>query len=131
WAAMFGDGVWAFDGKSWRRADIDLPAAAKEITALAEDRGRLWAGTRQAGIWERRGRSWSNIVQPDEPISHNIQALAVYRDSLFAGTLEDGLAVRTPRGWGHFTSPQISSNAPRQMAVFHDCLYLRHGSGKL
>ena len=131
WAALFGDGVWAYDGESWTPVDLHLPLSAKEITALAAGRAAVWIGTRRAGLWELRGKTRIQHLQPDEPLDHNCQALAMYRGSLFVSTLEVGLAVRTSRGWGHFSPPQISSNAPRQMVVFQDRLYLRHGSGKL
>ena len=50
---------------------------------------------------------------------------------VFVGTLEDGLVVKTAQGWQHVTPPTLSSNAPRQMAVFRDALYVRNGGGQV
>jgi ligand-binding sensor domain-containing protein len=131
WAALFGDGLWAFDGQDWQPLSLDLPQRAREITALAEEGETLWIGTRREGLWQGRGRLWIQHVQHQEPVDHNCQALAMFDDRLFVSTLEDGLAVRTRQGWGHFRAPTLSSNAPRQMVRFGDTLYLRHGSGKV
>lgn len=131
WAALFGDGIWAFDGKSWQPLDVRLPAAAREITAMVEDAGILWVGTRRAGLWSYDGSVWKQSLQPDEPYNHNCQALIQFAGNLYVSTLEDGLVVRTPHGWAHVWAPTIASNAPRQMVVFGGALYLRHGSGKV
>ena len=131
WAALFGDGLWAFDGKEWQPLDIHLPAEAREITAMAatetpcgSERGEQDCGN----IGREPGRSH---LQKDEPTDHNCQALALFHGSLFISTLEDGLAVRTPTGWGHGRAALLSSNAPRQMVTFKDRLYLRHGNGRV
>jgi len=131
WAAFYGDGLWAFGGRTWRRLDLGLPAKAREVTALAMEASRIWVGTRREGVWEFDGLRWQQHLQPDEPYSHNCQFMAIYRDALFVSTLEDGLAVRTPEGWRHVVTPTISSDAPRQMAQFGDSLYLRHADGKV
>jgi ligand-binding sensor domain-containing protein len=131
WAALFGDGLWAFDGNTWEAVDLDLPAEAREITAMAGTDQLLWLGTRRAGIWEYDGRNWSQHLQPDEPADHNGQALALFDGQLFVSTLEDGLAVRTETGWRHAMDAALSSNAPRQMVSFRGTLYLRHGNGKV
>ena len=99
WAALFGDGLWTFNGKSWRPVNIGLPSGAHEITALAAHGSTLWLGTRRAGVWEYDGHSWTQHLQPDEPLNHNAQAFAVYRDRLFVSTLENGLAIRSAAGW--------------------------------
>jgi hypothetical protein len=131
WGALFGDGLWSYDGRRWRRQEVGLPAEAREITAMAGVADKLWVGTWRAGVWERLGGYWVQHLQPDEPISENCEAVAMFKGRLYVSTLEDGLAVRTLFGWGHFQSPRISSDAPRQMVVYRDTLYLRHGSGKV
>jgi hypothetical protein len=131
WAALFGDNLWAFDGKKWQPLNFALPVEAREITAMAANGNTLWIGTRRAGLWEYRSGTWTPHLQKDEPVDHNCQALALYHGSLFVSTLEDGLAIRTPTGWGHGRDALLSSNAPRQMVVFKDRLYLRHGSGRV
>lgn len=131
WAALFGDGLWTFDGKAWSAANVSLPDAARDITALADDGDRLFVGTRRAGLWEYDGKTWRQHLQPDEPAEHNAQALAAYNDSLFVSTLEDGLMVRTASGWKHLAAPELSSPLPRQMAAFQGRLYLRHSTGKV
>ena len=131
WAAIFADGLWTFDGKSWQRPKIDLPDQAREITALAESGGTLWLGTRREGVWSYDGKAWRQHLQPDEPYDHDCQALATYRGSIFASTLQDGLLVRSKDDWTRLVEPQISSNSPREMVEFQGLLYLRHANGKL
>lgn len=131
WAAMFGDGIWEYGGKSWSRVNINLPESAREITAMAADGDILWLGTQRETLWEYDGSKWRQHLQPDEPYDTNCQNMLSYKGSLFVSTLEDGLAVRTSGGWRHYNTPDISSNAPRQMVEFKDCLYVRHGSGKI
>jgi ligand-binding sensor domain-containing protein len=131
WAALFGDGLWAFDGKSWEPVDVGLPPEASEITAMAGTGQELWLGTRRAGIWEYDGKTWAQHLPPDEPFDHNCQALALYNGELLVSTLEDGLVVRTDQGWRHETEAVLSSRAPRQMVRFGGALYLRHGNGKV
>lgn len=133
WVALFGDGVWSFDGTGWHRLDLGLPPAARQITALIEDAHThvLWAGTRRAGVWERREGKWSQHLQSDEPYSHNVQAVRVFRDMLVVTTLEDGVVVRTASGWRHYGADELSSNLPRQMVEFHGALYVRYSSEKV
>jgi ligand-binding sensor domain-containing protein len=131
WAALYGDGIWAYDGHGWHRVDMVLPAEASEITALAEGQGALWIGTRRAALWEYCDHHWQHIVQSDEPPNHNCQAIAVYGEKLYVSTLEDGLAVRSQQGWEQVGTPTISSNAPRQMTMFGGQLYVWHGNGKV
>jgi len=143
WAALFGDGLWSFDGKNWKAVNINLPGAAREITALAGDNKTVWAGTRRDGLWEYDGKKWKQHVQGDEPFDHNAQYLINYRGVLFMTTLEDGLTARTGDGWKHYaeataanSSPithhsSLSSNAPRQMVEFKGVLFVRHGGGKV
>ena len=131
WAALYGDGIWAYNGHGWHPGEIDCPAEAREITALAEGHGTLWIGTRRAGLWQYRARTWKQVLQPDEPPNHNCEDLAFYQDRLYVSTLEDGLVVRGPQEWEQVVPPAISSNAPRQMVTFGGRLYVRHGDGKV
>ncbi len=130
-AAVFGDGLWAWNNRQWARVNIDLPTEAREITTLAGSLEHLWLGTRRAGVWEYAAGRWIAHQLPHEPINHNCQALRMVGDSLWVSTLEDGMAVRAPTGWGHYNAGAISSNAPRQMVMFGSALYLRHGNGKV
>ena len=134
WVALFGDGLWTWDGKVWKAANVGLPPEAREITALAAYGGTLWVGTRRAGVWQREGGKeglWAQHLQPDEPFDHNVQALAMQDGALLVSTLEDGLAVRDERGWRRETPSVLSSDAPRQMVGFGGALYLRHRNGKV
>lgn len=131
WAALFGDGLWEFDGAEWRRLEIGLPLRAREITAMTSHGTTVWLGTRRDGLWEYRDRRWTQHRHAGEPYDHNCQALALYRGQLLVSTLEDGLAVRAENGWRHLTAAQLSSDAPRQMVAFGPSLYLRHGSGRV
>ncbi|MFN3653492.1 MAG: hypothetical protein ACK47B_28265 [Armatimonadota bacterium] len=131
WAALFGDGIWAFDGAAWAPLDLKLPPEAREITAMLDDGATLWVGTRSEGVWSGVDGRWTQWLQPDEPIDHNVQALATYGGSLFTSTLESGLAAKTRYGWRRYGAGQIASDAPRQMVRFRASLYLRHGNGRL
>lgn len=131
WAALFGDGLWELEGQEWRRAPLELPPPAKEVTALAEDAASICVGTRRAGLWEYIEGAWRQHLQPDEPYDHNCQALSGYHGSLFAASLEDGLSALTGSDWSHLAAGTLSSDAPRQMAEFRGALYLRHGGGQV
>lgn len=131
WAAAFGEGILAFDGRSWSPVDIDIPESAKEITALAETGVSLWVGTRREGIWEYAGGRWTQHLQRDEPAFHNAQALCRFQGSLYVSTMDDGLSVYGSDGWSRVRNSAISSNAPRQMVAHNNVLYVRHGSGKV
>jgi ligand-binding sensor domain-containing protein len=128
--AIYGDGLWSFDGARWERAFGNLPAAAREVTALAVDgKGGLWVGTRRAGLFRCQDGNWTAFSQPDEPVSHNVQNMIEFQGVLWASTLDDGLVCRSGEGWKQFTTPILSSSAPRQMTVWKDRLYVRHGGG--
>ncbi len=126
--AIYGDGLWNFDGARWARA-FAVPESAREITALAGDGNVLWMGTRRAGIFRRQNEKWTPFSTSDEPFSHNIQALSQFQGVLWASTLDDGLICRSGAGWRHFSTPLLSSSAPRQMTVWKNRLYVRHGGG--
>lgn len=132
WAALFGDGLWAWNGQAWMRVFNGLPPEAREITALAQGPNEtLWVGTRRDGVFRQADGHWTHWVQPDEPPDHNAEAMAMYHGRLFVSTLEQGLTVRSPQGWTSVRAPTLSGDAPRQMAVFQDKLYVRQGSGAI
>lgn len=130
WAALFGDGLWKWNGARWQKLDLKLPPGAREITSLAQSRDEeiLWLGTRREGVWEYSQNQWRQHLQPDEPFAHNVQFLQTFRGALWAATLEDGLIVREASGWKHIGAGALSSNAPRQLAVFKGKLYVRHSN---
>lgn len=156
-AAMFGDGLWEYDGKKWRALNVGLPLAAREITAMIEDEKKhvLWIGTRREGVWrgDERAKTWTQHRQSDEPFNHNVQALIGFRGEMLMSTLEDGLVARGAKGWRHLVvAPHeyssagasrakgqssrdadavLSSVAPRQMIAWHGALYVRHGGGSV
>ncbi len=126
--AVYGDGLWRFDGKMWTRGPV-VPDEAREILSLAGDDKTLWLGTRRGGIFERTGETWKPLNLANEPFGHNVQNLAQFDGVLWASTLDDGLIARTGKGWRHVAPPQISSSAPRQMLEWRGKLYVRHGGG--
>ena len=126
--AVFGDGLWRFDGKSWTRGP-QIPDEAREITSLAGDAKNLFVGTRRNGVFERADESWKSHQLDGEPFNHNVQNLASFDGVLWGSTLDDGLIARTGKGWRHVSPPQISSSAPRQMSQWQGKLYVRHGNG--
>lgn len=131
WVAMFGDGIWEFDGDKWSSAKINLPPLATDITAIASNGTDLLIGTHHNGIWECSNGKWSPCLFPDEPAAGDFQVMQNYNGSLFISTLEDGLIIAQQNGWEYFGAPVISSNAPRQMVEFLNRLYVRHGNGKV
>lgn len=127
--AIYGDGLWRFDGARWTRETSNVPDEAREVTALSGTEQTLWLGTRRAGIWRRQNGKWTSFEQPGEPAAHNIQFLARFRGVVWASTLDDGLIYRGGAKWNHVTPPELSSPAPRQLFVWHDALWVRHGTG--
>lgn len=131
--AIYGDGLWDWDGARWKRAQRfgTLPPEAREITALAryDAAGPLWLGTRRSGVFRFRQGAWQACRQPDEPYNHNIQYLQSFNGALWASTLEDGLLLRQGKQWERATLPQLSTVAARQLAVFKNALWARHGDG--
>ena len=126
--AVYGDGLWRFDGKIWTRGPL-VPDEAREILSLAGDAKNLFVGTRRDGIFRRAGATWKPLISVDEPFVHNVQNLAEFDGVLWASTLDDGLIARTGKGWRHIGAGQISSSAPRQMLSWQGKLYVRHGNG--
>ena len=131
WVAMYGEGIWSFDGDSWERVELNLPREARAITALTANGSTLWLGTNREGVWEYDAGEWRQHLQPEEPMDHNTQALAAYRGAVFASTLENGVAARTSSGWKSYRAPEMSTSVPRQMVEFHGRLYVRQGGGKV
>ena len=130
---IYGDGIWSYDGGKWKKLYTESPTKAQQITALAYDPTKkvLFVGTRRAGVWMFNGKQWQQHLQDNEPYNDDIQSLISFQGNIFAGTLEDGLLEYTNNKWQHFDSAISSSNAPRQMAVFHDRLYVRFGNGNV
>ena len=65
-----------------------------------------------------------------EPADANAQAIAFFAGAMYVSTLRDGLVVRDASGeWAQLLPPTLSSDAPRQMLVFQNALYVRYGSG--
>ncbi len=126
--AIYGDGLWRFDGKIWARGP-QIPDEAREILSLAGDEKNLFIGTRRNGIFERDGEKWKPLNLDDEPFNHNVQNLIEFDGVLWASTLDDGLIARTGKGWRHISAGQISSSAPRQLLEWQNKLYVRHGNG--
>jgi ligand-binding sensor domain-containing protein len=133
WTALFGDGLWQFDGKQWSRVALTLPAPAREVTALAADDATkvLYVGTRHDGVWKYQDQQWKQWLAPDEPLGHNAQFITSYNGELWYSTLESGLCVRTAQGWKYFDGRQLSSPAPRQLVNFKGALWVRHGNGRI
>lgn len=120
----------------WTREAIALSeGAGEQITALAVAlNGPTWIGTRRAGLWKRTetGDPWQAIpASQSGPFGQDAQAMIRFHGDLYISTLEDGLVVRTADGWRHIAQGDLSGNAPRQMVIFQDTLYVRQGDGKV
>lgn len=134
WAALFGDGLWTYDGRQWSRPapGFAQAAPAKETISLAEQDGHLIIGTRRDGLWRETEGQWVSLGGDlrNEPFDHNVQAMQPFKGALYSSTLEDGLQVRAGDGWHHVLA-EMSSNAPRQLVEFGGELFVRHGGGKV
>jgi ligand-binding sensor domain-containing protein len=135
--ALFGEArLYGWNGHNWYSNPCDLSeGAGKEITCvLVLPAGTTCIGTRRHGLYFSNSTSapYQNISIPaKEPFSHNAQAMCSFQGKLYVSTLEDGLCVFSGKEWDHITVPDISLNAPRQMVVFRDRLYVRQGNGKV
>lgn len=131
--ALFGDGLWLTDGKKWQAAPAawQVPAEATEFTALVGDKFPTWLGTRRDGIWHYQNGAWRQHLPGNEPFDHNAQAMQIFKESLFVSTLEEGLMVRSGEGWQQVGLNFLSTVAPRQMAQWNECLWVRHGDGQV
>lgn len=132
--AVWGDNAfyrWRAGTKTWTREETGLPEeVGRQITVVEQSNGLFWVGTRRSGVWEGDTRTWKAVdTSLAGPYNHNAQAIATFRGDLFVSTLEDGLMVRTVNGWHCFRNGSLSSDAPRQLLVFGDALYVRHGNG--
>ncbi len=127
--AIYGDGLYEFDGAKWTRDKADVPETAREITSLAGDGKTLWVGTRREGVWRRQNEKWTQFVQRGEPFAHNVQFLTRFQGVVWASTLDDGLVFRSGAQWRHVAPPTLSSSAPRQGFVWKNTLYVRFGTG--
>jgi ligand-binding sensor domain-containing protein len=136
--ALWGDAALYHSRRpgAWTREDIALTEdAGKQITSLAVGpNGALWIGTRRAGLWERpvAGAKWHAVsLSRSGPFAHDAQAMTWFQGDLYISTLEDGLVVRRADGWQHIARGDLSGDAPRQMVVFQNALYVRQGDGKV
>ncbi|HEY3268365.1 MAG TPA: acyltransferase family protein [Armatimonadota bacterium] len=130
WAAVSGDGIWAFNGARWKPVDIGVPQSARDITGLAADAHTLWAGTRENGLWSYQDGVWSRVSSANEPDDHDIQSVADYHGDIVAAA-RGGVNIRRGGRWSHAGAPDLSTDAPRQAITFRGALYLRHGNGRV
>lgn len=128
--ALYGDGLWSYNSKSWKRLETNVPEQARQITCLAKLGNDLFVGSNH-GVWRFDGLSWSPEAVLAEPADHNCQYIFRYKGLLLFSTLDQGLVTLADEQWNQITAPTISSNAPRQMVEFQGMLYVRHGSGKI
>ena len=107
------------------------------VVVFADGTAARWSG---GGVWEpcaavlieAQTLPVGEMVPPNanEPADHNAQAVAFFGGTMYVSTLRDGSVTRDATGaWAQVLPPTISSDAPRQMLVFGDALYVRHGSG--
>ncbi len=106
-----------------RRPDSTAPAASPGTSTAPNTAG-----------------AWTRLSDPGALPAGNIQALALYQRRLVASTFDQGIlvspAVISPGGagaaaWQKVCSPEISSDAPRQLAVWRRRLLVRHGDGRV
>jgi ligand-binding sensor domain-containing protein len=84
------DGLWLRSGaRSWKKAALAGPPS-NDISALASDGERLWAGTFDNGLAVYHDGRWRRIEHPR--IDANINALAVERGRVWVAT-SAGLSV--------------------------------------
>jgi ligand-binding sensor domain-containing protein len=129
--AMYGDhALWRWDGKGWTSGS-ELPAEVDDPTSLRKIGADLWVGTRRHGAWRYRDGAWRGFLGTDEPYDHNAQAMVEYDGSLWVSTLEDGLQSYDGTRWERTPPGELSTPAPRDLVVFRESLYVRHGDGQV
>ncbi len=92
WAAVYGDGLYSFDGNSWKKRYLDSDNTAFDyVSALGYDFNRLFAGTPD-GLWVFDGGQWKLYDTSDGLFDCDITTISFKGWKILAGT----------RAWGHF-----------------------------
>ena len=128
-ATASGPGV-ADSGQRCRRS----AHRAREITALAAGSTREPSGSERgaAACMPSHGKIW-------QPLSYAGRAVQPQRGSRHGSITARCSSALWKTGWpskrqmvgSHVPAPTLSSNAPRQMVVFHRALYVRNGDGRV
>jgi ligand-binding sensor domain-containing protein len=89
WIATAGEGLVAFDGRSFRQIRPDDPKQRKLTSLLALDTGRILIGTEKAGVLAYDGRE----LKPFHPSLADVPVTVLAGDeaSLWIGTIDRGL----------------------------------------
>ena len=98
----FGGGIGRFADGDWTRADApDLPCGHVQAVAI-DERGRLWAGTRD-GLSVHDDDGWRTLPGPAGPPGPRITAISTAPEtgdrSLWAGTFERGVGRLQDGQW--------------------------------
>ena len=129
--AAYGKGVFsrsALLGKANNWVPIDTQDT--DPTALAITGHKLWVGTHHQGVYSFDEKGHAGYWNPaGELASSCVVSLSECQNRIYAGTLDYGLSVKTSRGWKDVIGPTYE--APRQLVLFQNKLYLRHGNGAI
>lgn len=129
-AALYGDGLYTLWGQRWVREAT--PAQLQRVTALVARPDGLVAGTWGDGVWAWRGTRWIPCALPPSLPSADIYAIAAYHDAMWISTFDQGLLRLQGGTWQRYTTANgLSTNAPRDLLVYHGALYIRHTTGEV
>jgi ligand-binding sensor domain-containing protein len=131
WAAVYGDGIWTYDGKAWKKIQAPQGIELTDVTFLFRERGVLWVGTRRGGAYEVTSEGWNPVPRSSEPAAHQVHSLAWNGGSIYVGTANDGIVSYDGKAWAHATTPAISSNAPGSLYAWGSELVVGQGSAGL
>ncbi len=133
YAGLYGDGVYLMTLQGWQRIG-GTSAVLGKVTALAwSPKSGLTVGTADRGIWQPSGADWQAKTIPDSLPSADIQSVVRYQGALWAATLDQGL-LRLPLGteksvWEIVNG--LRSQAPRNLVIFQDRIYVREATGDM
>ncbi len=92
WIGTFGDGLWRFDGNTWKKRYLARNTKIFDfITALKYQYPYLWVGT-PSGIFQYDGGSWKQLFLRDSTEIYEVNCFLPKVFSTYIGT-EQGLFV--------------------------------------
>lgn len=131
WAAIYGDGIWKYDGKDWNRLTPPPGVNVQDVTALTREARILWVGTRRNGAFEVTDQAWKPVPRPSEPAAHDVHSMAWFDGSLYVGTANDGIVSYDGARWTQIRQPALTSDKPGALFGWASQLLVAQGSAGL
>jgi ligand-binding sensor domain-containing protein len=135
WAGVYGDGIYELRQRpnGWQWTQFAVSPDVARVTALLSDKNRVFAGTQESGVLvlsAQTGKIAQYLTNPDALPSGDIYALTTWQGETWAATFDRGVMRLSDKG---FVSENegMSSPYPRQFAVWHGALYVRHTTGQV